>query len=182
MCPGAMVVLDIRAKEPSEMTLVEHDDVVKHVAPERAYHSLRVRILPRRTWRSRDLVDTHAVDAAAKLGSIDAITVANHVSRRAVEREGFDHLLSGPRSRRAGRDIEVREVVLRQYLSALLTSAVNDGEEPGSHCLAPLVAVVESRFGYSSHPVAPQNSSVCEISNLSARSMDRPGIPGEQLV
>ena len=44
----AVVIRDVRAKDPPEMPLVEDDDVVETLAPDRPNDAFDVRILPRR--------------------------------------------------------------------------------------------------------------------------------------
>ena len=46
VAPGVMVIPQIRPKDPAQVLLVEHDDVVEALPADRADHTLGVRILP----------------------------------------------------------------------------------------------------------------------------------------
>jgi hypothetical protein len=58
--------------------------------------SLRERVLPRAPRRCENLVDAHALHAAPKWLTVDAIAVAEEIARCGVDRERVDDLLSGP--------------------------------------------------------------------------------------
>jgi NAD(P)-dependent dehydrogenase (short-subunit alcohol dehydrogenase family) len=46
VAPGVMVIPQVRPKDPAQVLLVEHDDVVEALPADRADHTLGVRILP----------------------------------------------------------------------------------------------------------------------------------------
>lgn len=60
---GFVVVLDILAKEPSQMILAEDKDVVQTLSPYTAVESLRIRILPGTMRRREDFFDAHVFSA-----------------------------------------------------------------------------------------------------------------------
>ena len=47
VAPGAMVIPEVRPKDPAQVLLGEHNDVVEALPADRADHTLGVRILPR---------------------------------------------------------------------------------------------------------------------------------------
>jgi hypothetical protein len=53
----------VRTKEPDQMTLAQHDDVVEANAAYGPDQALYIRVLPRRPRRCQNLLDTHAPDA-----------------------------------------------------------------------------------------------------------------------
>jgi hypothetical protein len=48
------------------MTLVEDDDLIQALPPDRADHALDVSVLPRLAWRRDDLSDSHRIDPLAE--------------------------------------------------------------------------------------------------------------------
>ena len=59
MGPQAIIVGGIRAKDPAQMSLSEHDQVVDTFPSDRADQSLCVPVLPWRPWRDRLVPNTH---------------------------------------------------------------------------------------------------------------------------
>src|SRR6266849_9753755 len=78
------------------MSLVEHDHVVEKLSPNRADHSLRVRVLPWRPCCGQDLDDSEVLYAPSEDVTIGGIAVAQEVSGRRVFRERLDDLLRRP--------------------------------------------------------------------------------------
>src|SRR5262245_48175544 len=73
MRSAPMVIGEIRAKDPTEMRLVEHDHVIETLATHRSNHAFNVGVLPRTAWARHDLGDPKAGDPAAHRLVIDAI-------------------------------------------------------------------------------------------------------------
>ncbi len=44
---GAMVIVDIRRKDPPQVAFIENDDVIEAPPPDRADHPLDITVLPR---------------------------------------------------------------------------------------------------------------------------------------
>ena len=59
MSPRSIIVGDKLAKDPAQMGLTEHNQVVETFPSDRANQSLRVPILPRRARSNRFVADTH---------------------------------------------------------------------------------------------------------------------------
>ena len=104
--PRIMVVFEVRSKDPLQMSLVEHDHVLKALAFDRTDDPLRVRILPWRSRRTDDFFDTHMFDPLAEETAVNSVAVTNQKSWRFVIRKGFDDLLRGPFRRRMCGDVE----------------------------------------------------------------------------
>jgi hypothetical protein len=63
---GMIVLVDEPPKQSSQMTLVQHDDVVQQLATQGPDHAFRVWILPRRPSRSDHFLDAQIFDAMPK--------------------------------------------------------------------------------------------------------------------
>jgi hypothetical protein len=104
-----MVILEVAGQNAPQMRLVQHDDVIEHLAPDAPEQPFHIRILPRRARGTHDLLDPHMPDALPKLGAIDVVAIAQQIAWRCVPGEGVHHLLSGPLSRGMLGDVEVHE-------------------------------------------------------------------------
>ena len=51
----------------ASVTLIEDDDVIETFAADRADDALDIGILPRRSWCSDDLLDSHRLDTTRKV-------------------------------------------------------------------------------------------------------------------
>ena len=63
--PG-MVVAEVVREDPPEMTLVDHDDVIKALAADGPDEPLYEGILPRASRRCNDLLESHPCDPLAE--------------------------------------------------------------------------------------------------------------------
>src|SRR5436309_2171088 len=81
MCPGAIVILVVRAKHVPEMPLTEHDHMIEALASDRADQSFSVTVLPRRSRRCRSVANAHRANAARKCLAVDTVAIANEVVR-----------------------------------------------------------------------------------------------------
>jgi len=88
--------------------LAEDEQVIEALAPDRADETFRERVLPRALRRRENLFDGHALYAAPKWLTVDAIAVADEIGRCRLVREGLDDLLSGPLGGGVLSDIEVQ--------------------------------------------------------------------------
>ena len=64
------------------MPLAKHNDMVKAIPPDRSDKPLRTSVLPWRSRRNRPIPNAHRSKTAEKDIAIDAISVANDISRR----------------------------------------------------------------------------------------------------
>ncbi len=99
------------------MLLVEYNDVAKALAPYRANHSLRVRILPWRSWCCYDFFDVHVLDPLAEEVAVDRIPVPDQEPWCLIFGKRFDYLLSRPLRCRMRRYVEVDDhtAVMAKY-------------------------------------------------------------------
>ena len=94
----------------SQMALIENDDVIQTLSPDRADNSLYIRILPGRARRRDHLFDTQTLYPGPKPLTIDTIAISHYVAWSRVEGESFHYLLSCPFRSRMVRRIEVNNL------------------------------------------------------------------------
>src|SRR5262249_48945707 len=105
-----IVVGPVRTKEPSQVALAEHDDVVEALAADGADEPFREGILPRRPGGDEDLANAHARDALGEPLVVDCISIAKEILRGGLFRERLNELPSGPDCRGMIRNVEVEEL------------------------------------------------------------------------
>jgi hypothetical protein len=91
------------------MSFVNHEDVVEALPPDRADQALDERSLPRRARCNEDLLNSHAANPIPEVGTMDPISVTEHVPGRCVVRKRFDDLLGRPALRWMTGDVEVND-------------------------------------------------------------------------
>ena len=105
-----MIVVKVRNQNAFEMGFVEYDHVVQTFPANGADHSFAVRVLPGCSRCDGDLVNTHAFDTLGEVVAVDSIAVSDKESRRLVEREGINDLLSRPFGAGICRNVEMNNV------------------------------------------------------------------------
>src|SRR5207245_9051805 len=109
--PRAVVVASVAVQTTTEVSFVQEDHVVEEFAADRSDHALGERVLPGRTGRRKNFGDAHATNPSPKLAAaVDAVAIAEEVTRRRVIRKRLDDLLLGPGGRRGIGHVEVHEV------------------------------------------------------------------------
>src|SRR3954451_5525537 len=96
MCPGAVVILLVRAKHVPQMPLTEHDYMIEAVASDRADQSFSVTVLPRRSRRCRSVANAHRANAARKCLAVDKVAITNEVVRHRLPPAGLADLPGDP--------------------------------------------------------------------------------------
>ena len=71
-----MIIAEIFAKDPTQVPLIENNDVIQAIPTYGPDNAFGIRILPRRARRSEDLLDTQALDPSPDGLAIDTIAVA----------------------------------------------------------------------------------------------------------
>jgi hypothetical protein len=112
MWPRLVIIVQVSGQNLSQMPLVADDDMVQTLAADGADHSLHVRRLPGRAWGRHDFLAMQAGQAAPHLTAVDAIAVADQVTRRRLERKSLPQLPADPRLRRCHRDGDVHHAAL----------------------------------------------------------------------
>jgi hypothetical protein len=80
----------------AKMLLTNHNDMVKANPPDRSDKPLRTSVLPRRSWCDRPVSYVHRSETAEKDIAIDAIPVANNISRRLLPPVCLGQLTGNP--------------------------------------------------------------------------------------
>ncbi len=76
MRANVVIICKIQSQYSLKVNLAQHDHVVQAFAADGANDSLSVRVLPRRSRRSGDFVDSHALDAVLEIVAVDAVAIA----------------------------------------------------------------------------------------------------------
>ena len=103
-----MIVIDVARKQPLEVTLIENNDVIGDLSAKAGDQSFDIRVLPRRSRRRDDFVDTQTSDASLNLLTINAVSVSQQITWRAGEGKRAHKLLRRPSRRGMFGDIEVQ--------------------------------------------------------------------------
>ncbi len=74
-----LVVVEIRSQNAAQATLVEDEDVVKTLTPDRTNQSLDIRILPRRARCGQNLLHVHRLGGFGKWFSVAGIAIPHEV-------------------------------------------------------------------------------------------------------
>ena len=102
-----MIIINVFSKNPSQMSLVEDNDVIQTVSAERSDNTFTKRILPRRARRSDNLLNTKASNPSLNLFTINRIPITQKIAWSRVERKRLRQLLSSPLCSRMLGHIEV---------------------------------------------------------------------------
>src|SRR5947207_9373825 len=90
--PYLIVIGGIFRKNSPKVFCVEHDYVIRALAPDRADQAFSISILPGRAERGGLVPNTHRSDASSEHGAECPVIVANEILRRRVPWERFGDL------------------------------------------------------------------------------------------
>ena len=93
---SAVIIGEVAGQDTAEVLLVEHEDMVQTLAPDRADEPFPERVLPRALGRGQYFPDSHALHAVPKRVPVDRVAIAEEVGRRGVVRERLHELLGSP--------------------------------------------------------------------------------------
>ncbi len=98
------------------MSLVENDDVIQKFSAQATDYALNIGVLPRRSRRGHNLVNTQARHPSPNPITICAIAVTQKIPRDRIERKRFRNLLGCPLCGRVLRHVEVDDfpAIVRQ--------------------------------------------------------------------
>src|SRR6188472_306717 len=92
MCPGAVVILPVRAQHMAQMALAKHDHMIEALASDRADQSFSVTVLPRRSRRRRSVANANRANAPRKCLTVDPVAITNEVGRHRLPYAGLADL------------------------------------------------------------------------------------------
>src|ERR1700704_2345804 len=81
MRAGLIVVLHVRQQHVSKVTLAKHNDMVESFPPDRANQPFSICVLPWRSRRSWPVTYAHRAKPPDEHCTINAVTIANDISR-----------------------------------------------------------------------------------------------------
>src|SRR5665647_150646 len=76
--------------------LIENDNVIETFAPDRANDSLDISILPGRSWRGNNFVDSHRLNVIAEPLTVRCVTIPQQIAGRGVPRKRLGYLACEP--------------------------------------------------------------------------------------
>src|ERR1700676_3783566 len=100
MRPYLVVIIHIRQQDVTEVSLAEHNNVVKAFPSDRTDQPFSISILPRGARRGWPITNAHRPKAADEDVTVDGVAVTNDVSRRYFPTIGLGELARNPFRRR----------------------------------------------------------------------------------
>ena len=76
MRPASMVATKVLAKDPSQVSLIEHDDVIQTIPAYGTDDTFDKWILPRRTMRAKRILYRQALDTLLDSFAVDGIAIS----------------------------------------------------------------------------------------------------------
>src|SRR6266850_738238 len=104
-----VIIADVGLKRASKRFFAEHNDMVQTLPADRTNDTFHIRVLPRRSWRTKDFLDAHNFNLFGEFVSVDPIAISQQIFRSAVERKSFDDLLCRPFRCRMSGDVEMED-------------------------------------------------------------------------
>src|SRR6201993_255985 len=106
----AVVIVGIVFQNPTQMFLVQDNDVVQTLTPDRSDQPFGKAVLPGRGWCDRLVPDGHGAQSAPDDAAIDPIAIADEVVRNLIPRKCLGYLTCNPFGRRMCCDVDPDEV------------------------------------------------------------------------
>jgi hypothetical protein len=103
--------------------------MIEAITTDTPNEALDLRILPWAPWGNHDLFDPHMPHPLPKRDAIDAVPIAQQISRFFVPREGVNDLLGGPRGGGVLGDVDMRR--FSDFKAQLTQLAHDEGRAPG---------------------------------------------------
>src|ERR1035437_9897635 len=82
MSSDVVIIANIGAQSPAQMRLIQDDEMIHTLAPDRSDQPVGKAILPRRGWRGGLVPDAHGAYSACDNAAVDAVPIAGDVARR----------------------------------------------------------------------------------------------------
>src|SRR3984893_9438835 len=106
----AVVIVRIVFQNPTQMFLVQDNDVVQTLAPDRSDQPFGKAVLPRRGRCNWLVSDAHGTQSARDHSAVDSISISDHIARCAIPRKSLGDLTCNPLRRRVGCDADPDEI------------------------------------------------------------------------
>ena len=134
MRSGSVVIIEVRNKDPSQMSFMQDDHVVQAFAPHAADQAFHIRILPRASRRRDDLFHTPRHYGRAQRLPVCAVPVADQILRRRGPREGFAYPLRHPIRGRMCSDAEMLDAPPLMMIVCMLQTVAGSGLKCHDFC------------------------------------------------
>src|SRR3954451_14747064 len=96
MCPGAVVILLVRAQHMAQMPLANYEHMIKALASDGADQSFSATVLPRRSRRCRSVANARRANAPRKCLAVETVAITNEVIRHRLPPAGLADLPGDP--------------------------------------------------------------------------------------
>src|SRR6202011_5592186 len=96
MRPYLVVIIHVRQQDVTEVSLAEHNNVVKAFPADRTDQPFSIAILPRRARRRRSIADAYRSESADKDLTIGPVPVTNEIAGSLFPTAGFRDLICDP--------------------------------------------------------------------------------------
>src|SRR5260370_1396922 len=110
MRSDAIVIVGVGFQDPTQMHLAQDNHVVYTLTPDRSDQPFGKAVLPGRGWRGRLVPDAHGAQSACDDRTIDAIPIADEVTRSLIPRKCLRYLTCNPFRRGICCDVDPDEV------------------------------------------------------------------------
>src|SRR5260370_24361083 len=106
----AVVIVRIVFQNPTQMFLVQDNDVVQTLAPDRSDQPFGKAVLPRRGRCNWLVSDTHGTQSARDDSAVDPVAITDHIARSAIPRKSLGDLTCNPLCRPICCDVDPDEL------------------------------------------------------------------------
>jgi hypothetical protein len=106
MCPDAIIILHVRVEHMAQVSLAEHDDMIKTFPSDRADQPFSMSILPWRSRRGWPVTNAHRAKTPGEYLAVDPVPIADDISRCSLPAASFGELVGNPFGGRMGRHAE----------------------------------------------------------------------------
>src|SRR5260370_24682451 len=106
----AVVIVRIVFQNPTQMFLVQDNDVVQTLEPDRSDQPFGKAVLPRRGRCNWLVSDTHGTQSACDDSAVDSISISDHTARSAIPRKNLGDLTCDPLRRPDSSDSDPYEI------------------------------------------------------------------------
>src|SRR5271155_407702 len=99
----AVIILHVREENVAQVSLAEYDDMIKAFPSDRADQPFSMSVLPWRSRRGWSVTNAHRSKPPSEWVAVDAIAIADDVSRRRAPAAALGKLPCNPFRRRVRR-------------------------------------------------------------------------------
>src|SRR5712675_3084119 len=96
MRPYLVVIFHVRQQYMTEVSLAEHNNVVKALPSDRTDQPFGIFVLPRGAWRCRPVTNAHRSKSSDEDIAIGLIAIADQIVGSPFPAEGFRNLICNP--------------------------------------------------------------------------------------